>query len=115
MMKYTIKRKRLPKARRDQVYTLTIYMGYLGKEGVNTREAKVQYPVISHREGLCKYRELRRLQRLLDEAQSAISVQAPARVVQSTASPKPVHANSRHTAASKQRLPNSSEHVPIAV
>lgn len=70
MMKYTIKRQRLPKARFDQAYTLTIYLGQLGDRST-PREAKMQYPVVNHREGLCKYREIRRFQRLLDEQSSA--------------------------------------------
>ena len=90
MMKYTIKRKRLPQARMDQVYTLTIYMGCLGQEGSNTREAKVQYPVINHREGICKYRELRRMQRLLD-AQDLVSVPSTPKALPSNVVVRPAH------------------------
>ena len=66
MMKYMIRRKRLPQARLDQVYTLTVFLGVVS-DGSSEREAKVQYPVMSHREGICKYREILRMQRVLDE------------------------------------------------
>lgn len=113
MMKYTIKRQRLPQARIEQVYTLTIYMGYLGKEGANTREAKVQYPVINHREGICKYRELRRMQRLLD-AQDSVSLKTTPNVVPSSVVVRPAHSQVVKPSSSK-RSAQQNQPIPIAV
>ena len=115
MMKYTIKRKRLPQARFDQVYTLTIYMGYLGNDGSSTREAKVQYPVISHREGLCKYRELIRMQRVLD-AQETIAIAQPAKpkVIQPTVAARTPHAVAVKASASK-RSAKHNQKMAVAV
>ncbi|MEM9215292.1 MAG: hypothetical protein AAGD25_13200 [Cyanobacteria bacterium P01_F01_bin.150] len=112
MIKYAIKRKRLPQARRDQVYTLTIYMGYLENEGAHTREAKVQYPVISHREGLLKYRELRRMQRLLD-AQEPIPLPPAPMVVQPSNSTRSVHNKTLKT--SLPRRSGKGRPIPVAV
>lgn len=115
MMKYTIKRKRLPQARIDQVYTLTIYMGYLGNDGDTTREAKVQYPVVSHRDGLCKYRELRRLQRILEEQQEAVVLtQAPQEVTASISS-RASHTAMSKKAHSKKRSSTQNNQMPVAV
>ena len=114
MMKYTIKRQRLPQARLDQVYTLTIYMGYLGKDGSKTREAKVQYPVISHREGLCKYRELRRLQRRLDEQDTTAMPHPKPQVVASAVATRASHPSSTKASASKRSVKHSKK-MPVAV
>lgn len=114
-MKYTIKRKRLPQARIDQVYTLTIYMGHLGNDGDKTREAKVQYPVISHRDGLCKYRELRRLQRILEEQQDAVTVsQTQPQVVKAPAASRSAHSSMSKKSKTK-RSSTQSNQMPVAV
>lgn len=65
-MKYEIKRRRLPKARLDQVYTLTIFVGVVSADDPNPREAKIQYPVMSYGEGIHKYREVKRIQSFLE-------------------------------------------------
>jgi len=107
MMKYTIKRQRLPKARFDQAYTLTIYLGQLGDRST-TREAKMQYPVVNHREGLCKYREIRRFQRLLDEQSASLSRSNPLAVQSKMAvTSKPPNASSKR--------PQADQGMPVAV
>lgn len=107
MMKYTIKRQRLPKARFDQAYTLTIYLGQLSDRSTN-REAKMQYPVVNHREGLCKYREIRRFQRLLDEQSAALTRPNPLTVKSKVA------VTSQQSNQSSQR-PQADQGMPVAV
>ena len=119
MMRYTIKRKRLPKARKDQVYTLTVYMGFLGEERSNKRGAMVQYPVISHREGICKYRDLTRMQRLLD-AHDTIPVPTTSKVLKSKVPARSSNGHSQAMHKSPAKRPAKSakskdKQIPMAV
>ncbi|MEB3229593.1 MAG: hypothetical protein VKJ64_01185 [Leptolyngbyaceae bacterium] len=65
-MKYEIKPKRLPTAKPNEGYTLTIFVEIVDTESACIREAKIQYPVENSQHGREKYRELRRMQRILN-------------------------------------------------
>lgn len=65
-MRYEINPKRLPTAKPKEGYTLTIFVDIVDAESACIREAKIQYPVENFQHGRDKYRELRRIQRLLN-------------------------------------------------
>ncbi|NEQ97287.1 MAG: hypothetical protein F6K30_11275 [Cyanothece sp. SIO2G6] len=102
-MRYEISPKRLPTAKPKEGYTLTIFVDIVDTESTCIREAKIQYPVETYQHGKDKYRELRRIQRILNG-------QDPSSAIITGAYPP----KKRATAPSNPNL-SRSQKVPVAV
>lgn len=102
-MRYEISPKRLPTAKPKESYTLTIFVDIVDTEKACIREAKIQYPVETFQHGKDKYRELRRIQRILngqDPSSAIITGTYPSK--------------KRTTATSNSNLSRAKQ-VPLAV